>query len=94
MLEFLSFTTSMNAKNSPVYARRLRLSKGAIGAALVLTGAAVLTVFEFVRPASVALDPPSAVPVEAPVIPAAASQMITRNKHASTENAALQPVRQ
>ena len=88
----------MDTKSSPVIARRLRLSTGAIFAAVVLTGAAVLTVFEIVRPPAIALGPNSAVPLEVPLIPARAipahaSQMITKDKQASSDDASLKAVR-
>lgn len=83
----------MNDRTTPVYARRLRLSTGAIFAALVLTGAAVLAVFEALGPSSVVFGPQDAVPVEAPVLPAHASEMPSDRQQASTGDSHLEPVR-
>jgi hypothetical protein len=83
----------MNAKSKPVYARRLKLSTGAICAALLLTGAAALAVFEVAGPMSVQAVPHAAVPVEAPIRPAHASEMITDHQQASSQEARLEPIR-
>jgi hypothetical protein len=84
----------MDGKASPVYARRLRLSTGAISAALFLTGAAALTVFEVVNVQSSAIEPSATVPVQGLVVPVSAMQMNTDHKHASSDDARLGAVRQ
>ena len=95
-LEFLIIISSnggMNDRTTPVYARRLRLSTGAICAALLLTGAAVLAVFQALGPSSVVLVPQDAVPVETPLRPAHASEMPSDRQQASSADARLQPIR-
>jgi hypothetical protein len=83
----------METQSKPIYARRLKLSTGAIFAALLLTGAAALAVFEMLGPVSVKPIPQAAVQIESPILPTVASEMKTDGKQASSDDGRLEPVR-